>query len=78
MPAQIPRCMPMEITRKWRALAEKRRAHLVELYDSGRWRHYYTEEQLVARTRDAIRLVEAWDRLCTPPPLISRRAIAAE
>ena len=44
MPEQVPRCMPVELTRKWRDLAEKRRAHLIELYDSGRWKHYYTEE----------------------------------
>jgi hypothetical protein len=25
------------VAQKWRALAERRRAHLVELYDSGRW-----------------------------------------
>jgi uncharacterized repeat protein (TIGR03809 family) len=63
MSGQIPRCMPVEITQKWRDLAEKRRAHLVELFDSGRWKHYYNEEQLVARTREAIRLVETWDQL---------------
>jgi uncharacterized repeat protein (TIGR03809 family) len=68
--------MPVEITRRWRALAEKRRAHFVELYDSGRWKHYYTEEQLLARMREAIRLAETWEQLSTPPgaPL----AIAAE
>jgi hypothetical protein len=29
------------IARKWLALAERRRAHLIELRDSGRWRRYY-------------------------------------
>jgi uncharacterized repeat protein (TIGR03809 family) len=67
MPGQIPRCMPVEITQKWRDLAEKRRAHLVELFDSGRWKRYYNEEQLVARTREAVRLVETWEQLVTPP-----------
>jgi uncharacterized repeat protein (TIGR03809 family) len=76
MSEQIPRCMPVEITRKWRALAEQRRAHFVELYDTGRWKHYYTEDQLLARMRDAIRLAETWERLSTPPGTI--KAIAAE
>lgn len=67
MPEQIPRCMSVEITRRWRDLAEKRRAHLVELYDTGRWKHYYTEEQLVARMREAIRLTETWERLAAGP-----------
>ena len=63
MPGQIPRCMSVELTRRWRDLAEKRRAHLIELYDSGRWKHYYTEEELVARMRDAINLAQTWERL---------------
>jgi len=67
MPGQVPRCMSAEITRAWRDLAEKRRAHLIELYDSGRWKHYYTEEQLVARMREAINLRDAWDRLSGGP-----------
>ena len=67
MPEQIPRRMSAEITRQWRALAEQRRAHFVELYDSGRWRHYYTEEQLLARMREAIRLAETWEQLAKSP-----------
>ena len=63
MSGQLPRCMSVELTRRWRELAEKRRAHLIELYDSGRWKHYYTEEQLIARMREAINLAETWDRL---------------
>jgi uncharacterized repeat protein (TIGR03809 family) len=59
--------MSAEITRAWRDLAEKRRAHLIELYDSGRWKHYYTEEQLVARMREAINLRDAWERLAAGP-----------
>jgi uncharacterized repeat protein (TIGR03809 family) len=76
MSEQIPRCMPVEITRRWRELAERRRAHFIELYDSGRWKHYYTEEQLLARMREAIHLAETWEHLSAPPgaPL----AIAAE
>ena len=76
MSEQIPRCMSVEITRRWRDLAEKRRAHLVELYDTGRWKHYYTEEELVARMRDAIRLAETWERLSAPPG--GPRRLAAE
>jgi len=77
MPGQIPRCMPAEITRKGRELAEKRRAHLVELYDTGRWKHYYTQEQLLVRMREAIGMIETWERLATPPSE-QPRALAAE
>ena len=67
MSGQVPRCMSAEITRRWRDLAEKRRAHLIELYDSGRWKHYYTEEQLVVRMREAINLADKWERLAAGP-----------
>jgi uncharacterized repeat protein (TIGR03809 family) len=67
MSEQVPRCMSVEVTRRWRDLAEKRRAYLVELYESGRWKHYYTEDQLIARMREAINLAETWDRLSAGP-----------
>jgi uncharacterized repeat protein (TIGR03809 family) len=76
MSEHIPRCMPAEITRKGRELAEQRRAHFIELYDTGRWKHYYTREQLLVRMREAIRLVEAWERLAAPAE--RPRALAAE
>jgi uncharacterized repeat protein (TIGR03809 family) len=75
-PEQIPQCMPIELTRKWRALAEKRRDHFIELYDSGRWRHYYTEAELLARTREAVHLAETWARLAADPA--ERRPLAVE
>ena len=49
-----------EVTQKWRALAEGRRTHLVELYHSGRWKRYYNEEQFLRLLREAIRLSERW------------------
>ena len=76
MPAQIPRRMSAEITQKWRDLAVRRRAHFIELYESGRWKHYYTEEQLLARTREAVRLAEIWEQLSAPPD--AAKVLAAE
>ena len=55
------------VAQKWRALAERRRAHLVELYDSGRWKHYYSEEQFLLRMREAIRLTERWVDIAPRP-----------
>jgi hypothetical protein len=34
------------IARKWLALAERRKAHLIELQQNGRWERYYTDVQL--------------------------------
>jgi uncharacterized repeat protein (TIGR03809 family) len=53
---------------KWRRLAERRRAHFAELFHSGRWKHYYSEEQYLQRMRDAIRLAERWAMIAPPPP----------
>lgn len=76
MPAQIPHRMSAEITQKWRDLAERRRAHFIELYDTGRWKRYYTEEQLLARMREAVRLAEIWEQLS--PSRDAPKVLAAE
>ena len=52
-----------EMARRWQSLAERRRQHLLELYRSGRWRRYYSEDQLMAQMRDAVRGVEQWGHL---------------
>lgn len=52
------------IASKWHALAERRRAHVVELRDSGRWKHYYdTQDELVAALRDAMTACDEWARI---------------
>ena len=66
MPHSLPRRFSVEVAKRWLALAEQRRAHLVELYDSGRWRHYYSEARLLEHTREAIMLEETWAKLAYP------------
>jgi uncharacterized repeat protein (TIGR03809 family) len=51
------------VARKWLALAERRRAHVLELHDNGRWRHYYTQEELLDAIREAIRTRDEWARI---------------
>jgi hypothetical protein len=51
------------VARKWLALAERRRAHVVELRESGRWRHYYTPADLLEAMREAIDSRDEWARL---------------
>jgi uncharacterized repeat protein (TIGR03809 family) len=58
-----------EMARKWQDLAERRRRHLLEMYRSGRWRRYYTEEQLMAQMRDAVRGIEHWSLLSGKSPV---------
>jgi uncharacterized repeat protein (TIGR03809 family) len=41
--------------------ARRALAHLVEMYDSGQWRHYYKKEDAFAEAvRDARQAVEHW------------------
>lgn len=61
MPEGIPSIFSVETTRKWRALAERRQAHLIDLYRSGRWRLYYSEVDFFVRMREAVRAVERWN-----------------
>lgn len=60
----------LEIVSRWRILAEQRLEHLNELFESGRWRRYHTEQAFVDNIRDAKRAVEAWQKLA---PLTGNR-----
>ena len=51
------------IARKWLALAERRRAHVAELRDSGRWKHYYTPAELLEALREAVAARDRWATL---------------
>ena len=56
-----------EVAQKWRLLAERRCAYFLELHRSGRWRRYYSEEQFLARLREAIELSERWMEIAASP-----------
>ena len=60
MSARLPGHALDKIALKWRALAERRRAHFIDLHDSGRWKHYYEEQQFLICMREAIRQSERW------------------
>jgi uncharacterized repeat protein (TIGR03809 family) len=52
-----------EIAKRWHALAERRRVHFADLYDSGRWRKYYREQNFLSQMRETARMADAWDRV---------------
>jgi uncharacterized repeat protein (TIGR03809 family) len=56
----IPESFPVDLSRKWLVLAERRKAHLVDLYESGRWRLYYDEAEFVSRLREVVREIDLW------------------
>jgi hypothetical protein len=48
------------ISLKWRNIAERRRDQHLDLYKSGRWKHYYTSEEFLAEMRQAVALAKRW------------------
>ena len=67
---------PGEIARQWRGLAERRRAHFIELYRSGRWKRYYDEQEFLTSVRKVAAEIESWDALAgaEPEPVMLRKA----
>ena len=59
---------------KWRELAERRRAHLIDLFRSGRWKHYYTKDEFSAQLRDAIDIADRWAKIAPRPRDIAQPA----
>jgi uncharacterized repeat protein (TIGR03809 family) len=51
------------LAHKWRDLADRRREHFADMYRSGRWKHYYTEEEFLVRMREAISAADVWHRI---------------
>jgi len=54
------------IAAKWRDLAEKRRLYFIELHGSGRWKYYYTEDEIVLHMREAGMVAQSWAVLVPP------------
>lgn len=52
---------------KWRDLAERRHAHYLDLYKSGRWQRYYTEDEFRAELAVAIKLAQRWATIAPRP-----------
>jgi len=50
----------------WRELAEKRLEYLAEMFESGRWRRYYSEFVFLENIKEAKLAVETWRTLSTP------------
>src|SRR3954471_17025654 len=55
------------IALKWRNIAEERRDHHLDLYKSGRWKHYYTDEEFLVEMRQAVAIVDRWAMIAPRP-----------
>ena len=48
------------IARRWLALVERRQEHFIELCDTGRWRHYYSQAEMLEEMRKVLRVRNQW------------------
>lgn len=53
---------------RWRQLAEKRLDHITELFESGRWIKYFSENEFLEEIKRSKALVETWRRLAPAEP----------
>lgn len=54
-----------DIIARWCTLAEQRLDYLTELFETGRWRRYHSEEAFLENIREAKTAVETWHDLMT-------------
>lgn len=52
-----------EIVARWCNLAEQRLEHLNELFETGRWRRYHSEQAFLENIREARAAVDIWREL---------------
>jgi uncharacterized repeat protein (TIGR03809 family) len=61
-----PTALPSDqLAQRWYDLAERRRSHFIELYQTGRWKHYYTEAEFVIRIREVWQAADQWEKLAS-------------
>jgi uncharacterized repeat protein (TIGR03809 family) len=51
------------VSRRWLTLVERRQQHVLELSDTGRWRHYFTEAEFIEEMRRILDLRTRWAEL---------------
>ncbi len=56
------------IARRWLALIERRHANFIDLYETGRWRHYYTETEFLDEIRKVLRVRDQWAAIAGVSP----------
>jgi hypothetical protein len=64
-----------EIVARWCNLAEQRLEYLTELFDSGRWRRFYSEQAFLENIREAKTTVETWRDILSREASRDNRAI---
>jgi uncharacterized repeat protein (TIGR03809 family) len=52
-----------KIAQRWSDLAERRREHYAEIARSGRWKHYYTEDELLHQLKQVFDAADNWTEI---------------
>jgi hypothetical protein len=65
-----------ELLARWCALAEQRLQHLTDLFESGRWRRYYSERAFLENIKEAKKALETWRALSGHPVARSDDSLA--
>jgi len=58
-----------DVAARWCALAEQRLEYLTEMFESGRWRRFYSERAFFENIKEAKRAVETWRGLSVRAPV---------
>jgi uncharacterized repeat protein (TIGR03809 family) len=64
-----------DIVSRWCNLAEQRLEYLTELFETGRWRRFHTEQAFLENVREAKAAVEVWRSLQTREASLDNNAI---
>jgi hypothetical protein len=75
MASQLDVARGREIVARWCNLAEQRFDYLTELFETGRWRRFYSEGSFLENVREAKAAVEAWRDLLSREASRDNRAI---
>ena len=65
-----------DLVARWCVLAEQRLEYLTEMFESGRWRRYYSELAFLENIREAKVAVETWRGLSAPASIKGLSAVA--
>lgn len=57
------------VVTRWRMLAERRLNYLVGLYESGRWKVYYSEPDFLKVIQEARAALKTWEQLAPADPV---------
>lgn len=77
MPGEIDTERGNSLIVRWRILASRRLDHLVDLYQSGRWKLYHEEASFLQMVQEARAALKTWETLAPPDPAPDKAADVA-